>query len=60
MFWPFHRRRHKADIAAAKADLERARSHRPEVDRLVYDLVRERQLNGFTANITVILRGGHQ
>lgn len=48
----------KPDVAGARADLERIRRQRPDVDALVDALKRERQLNNFTANVIVSFRGG--
>lgn len=52
------RERDKPDVEGAKADLERVKRRRPDVERLVADLVREKQLNNFTANVTITFRGG--
>lgn len=48
----------RPDIEKAKADLARVKRQRPDVDVLVAALKREHQLNNFTANITMTLRGG--
>ncbi len=61
MKFPWHRpRRHpdKPDPAAAEANLERIKAQRPEVDALVAELIREKRLNNFTANVVVTFRGG--
>lgn len=49
----------KPDVEGARENLARIRRQRPDVEALVADLVREKQLNNFTANVTVIFRGGH-
>lgn len=48
----------KPDVAGAREQYERVKRQRPDVDALVAALVRERQLNNFTANVAVIFRGG--
>lgn len=48
----------KPDIDGARAQYERVKRQRPDVDALVAALQRERQLNNFTANVAVIFRGG--
>jgi hypothetical protein len=50
----------RPDIEKAKADLERVRDQRPEVQALVESLRRERQLNNFTANVVVTFQGGRR
>lgn len=58
-FWPAkNERTEKPDVAKARADLRRIREQRPEVDALVAALVREKQLNNFTANVVITFRGG--
>ena len=42
----------------AKADLERIRKQRPEVDALVKALATEQRLNSLTANVLITFRGG--
>lgn len=57
--WHLPRRHHdKPDPAAAEADLARIKAQRPEVDALVAELIREKRLNNFTANVVVTFRGG--
>lgn len=46
------------DPKHAEAQLEQIRKRRPQVERLVEALLREKRLNSFTANVTVVLRGG--
>lgn len=46
------------DPAKARSELDRVRRQRGEVDRLVADLMRERELNHFTANVVATFRGG--
>lgn len=48
----------KPDVEGARENLARIRRQRPAVDELVAALMREKQLNNFTANVTVIFRGG--
>ncbi len=48
----------KPDVEGARENLARIKRQRPAVDELVAALVREKQLNNFTANVTVIFRGG--
>lgn len=48
----------KPDVAKARAALDRIKGRRVDVDRLVDDLMREKHLNNFTANVTVTFRGG--
>lgn len=55
-----HHHRDKPDVAGAQANLERVRAQRGQVDQLVAALRREQHLNGFTANVTVVFRGGHK
>lgn len=50
----------KPDPQAAEEHLRRVRARRPEVTALVDAMVRERQLNNFTANVVVTFRGGRQ
>jgi hypothetical protein len=50
--------RETPDPEKAKAELKKVREQRPDVDRLVEALRREQRLNSFTANVTVILKGG--
>lgn len=50
----------KPDVAGAQASLERVRAQRAQVDQLVAALRREQHLNGFTANVTVVFRGGRK
>lgn len=57
---PTNRPTYTPDPEGAARGLARARARRPEVDRLVEALVRERRLNGFTASVTVVLRGDRQ
>lgn len=52
--------RDKPDVEQAKAELERVKKQRPDVDRLVETLTREQRLNNFTANVVVTLRGGRR
>lgn len=46
------------DVEGARENLARIKRQRPDVDALVAALVREKQLNNFTANVTVIFKGG--
>lgn len=48
----------RPNVEAARRNLEEARKRRPDVARLVEALKREQRLNGFTASVTVVLRGG--
>jgi predicted nucleic acid-binding protein len=48
----------RPDIEGARRDLARAKRRRPDVDALVAALAREKQLNNFTANLTIVFRGG--
>ena len=48
----------KPDVEKAHADLARIRAQRDDVDALVAALVREKNLNNFTANVVVTFRGG--
>lgn len=48
----------KPDVEGAREQLERIKRQRPDVDALVDALKRERRLNNFTANVTVMFRGG--
>lgn len=58
-FWPAKKESvEKPNVAKARADLRRIRDQRPEVDALVAALVREKQLNNFTANVVITFRGG--
>lgn len=58
-FWPAKSERaEKPDVEKAQEDLARIRAQRADVDALVSALVREKKLNNFTANVTVIFRGG--
>lgn len=50
----------RPDVEGARRQLEDAKKRRPQVARLVEALQRERQLNGFTASVTVVLRGGRE
>ena len=60
-FWrKRHRHPDRPDVDKAKADLEKIRKQRPEVDALVESLRRERQLNNFTANVVVTFQGGRR
>lgn len=47
----------KPDIEGARENLARIKRQRPDVDALVAALIREKRLNNFTANVTVIFRG---
>lgn len=47
----------KPDVAGARENLARIKRQRPDVDALVAALIREKRLNNFTANVTVIFRG---
>jgi hypothetical protein len=49
----------KPDVEGARADLERVKRQRPDVERLINALQREQNLNNFTANFVATLRGGH-
>lgn len=51
------RERDRPDVEGARADLARIKGQRSDVESLVADLMREKQLNNFTANITVTFRG---
>lgn len=58
-FWPAkNERTEKPDVEKAQEDLARIKAQRDDVDALVAALVREKRLNNFTANVTVIFRGG--
>lgn len=58
-FWPRRDdREDKPDVAKAHRDLARIRAQRPEVDGLVAALVREKNLNNFTANVVITFKGG--
>lgn len=58
-FWPRKSERpEKPDVAKAHEDLARIRAQRADVDALVNDLIREKHLNNFTANVVVTFRGG--
>lgn len=48
----------KPDVAGAHERLARIKRQRPDVDALVAELMRQKRLNNFTANVTVIFRGG--
>ena len=48
----------KPDVDAARARLAQVKRRRPDVDALVAKLVREKDLNNFTANVIVVFRGG--
>lgn len=48
----------KPDVAGARERLARIKRQRPDVDALVAELMRQKRLNNFTANVTVIFRGG--
>ena len=50
----------RPDPAAARRQLEDVKKRRIDVQQLVAALQRERQLNGFTASVTVVLRGGRE
>lgn len=50
----------RPDTDAARRQLEDVKNRRPDVQQLVNALQRERQLNGFTASVTVVLRGGRE
>lgn len=50
--------RDKPDVDGARERLARTRKQRAEVDALVAKFMREQRANGFTANMTVLLRGG--
>lgn len=43
--------REKPDVAGARAELERVRQQRPDVERLVSALTEERGRNNFAANL---------
>lgn len=61
-FWRKERRHRddRPDVDKAKAELERIRGQRPEVQALVDTLIKERQLNNFTANVVVTFQGGRR
>lgn len=48
----------RPDVEKARAHLARVKRQRPAVDDLVAALMREQQLNNFTANVTATFRGG--
>lgn len=48
----------RPDIPKAHAELARIKGQRPDVDALVAALIREQNLNNFTANITITFQGG--
>lgn len=48
----------KPDVAGARETLARIRRQRTDVDELVAALAEEKHLNNFTANVTLIFRGG--
>lgn len=47
------------DVEAARENLARIRRRRPDVEALVEALALEQRLNNFTANVTIVFRGGH-
>lgn len=55
---PERRTGDRPNVAKARADLARIRAQRPAVEALVTELVLEKHLNNFSANLTATFRGG--
>lgn len=48
----------RPDPEAAREEYEAVKARRPDVERLVDALARERRLNNFTASAVIVFRGG--
>lgn len=48
----------RPDVEKAHRDLARIKAQRPAVNALVTELVMEKHLNNFSANLTATFRGG--